>query len=137
MFKLKLKKGEKMPEIEFIDIPIGGKKLKCPNCNERFKVELWKNKRRNDKYFKGECWTCGYKLHISPEACDLIQPSNPLFGLYYGAPEDVSKKAEREVMKNKFKEKREEKLYEKQKEGILKSSDVKNIKSYTKSRGLE
>ena len=135
--KIELEKGEKFPEISTSNT---GKReiMVCPNCKEKFSIFLhyWNKK----KYLKGECEVCGYRKCITPKECDIIQPSSPLFKLLYGFnPNEDNKRIKKNLKwyKEKRKEIREENLNRKVKEEKLKTTDLKNIKSYVRDRGIE
>jgi hypothetical protein len=133
---IKLEEGEKLPTIS--TGIIGKKEIACPNCKER--LVMWLCKRKDEKYIKGECDLCGYNKVITPMECDVIQPSSPLFELYYGFnPEKDNNKNKKqyEKYKDKMKEFREERINNKVKEGKLGTTDLKNIKSYIRDRGIE
>lgn len=111
--------------------------VECPNCKRTIKANMHSN--RWVKWIDVNCWTCGYHYIMKDIHFDLVQPSSPFFELIYG--NKVLKqlnegKEKHKENKKKFEEGREERLWKRKKEGRLKDSELTEIKSYIKSRGI-
>ena len=111
---------------------------KCPKCERKIKAVL----KSNDwvKWIEIYCSDCDYRKIIKDKEFDYIQPSSPFFKEIYGNdPYALTARNYREqkVKKEKEKEERENKLLLRKKQGILKSSEVEDIKKYARDRNLE
>ena len=90
------------------------------------------------KWIEIYCSGCKYRENV--ENFDFIQPTSPFFQAIYGNdPIALSKRQrrEKESRDNNLKDDREIGLMLKVKEGILKPWEIKDVKSYTRERGLE
>ena len=125
ILKLKLGKGERLPKIQSDRIRrVDGK---CPNCEETFTIWLCQNFKNKFKYFKGECWSCGYSFLMTPKECELIQPDSYLFEIYYGFHPD--RDIERKAKIKKFED-------EQRKAALEKKYDIQSKRQFIPGRSV-
>lgn len=110
LLRIKLEKGDKIPNIRTAE----KKRIDwiCPNCKQT--ISIYYCEWEGEKYFRGECWDCGYKFAITPEQCDYIQPNSPLFEIYYKfhpEKEKEKKRKQKEFEEKQRKAKLEEKYW--------------------------
>ena len=114
------------------------KSVSCPNCNSNIWIQHGKN--RWAEWYDFNCETCGYKYKLRDYEFDLVQPSHPLFDeIYKDNPVkriEAEKKAVERATEN-MKQEREDKLKSEVRKGNLKPWELKDVKNYTRSRGLE
>lgn len=138
MLLLQLEKGEKLPDIVFSQ-QMSIKEV-CPKCGEDFTLFFHKSPFDGRKWFAGECDSCEERIYLSPKQCDLLQPSSKLFKIYYGKDifkEAVENQKKNNLMQEKLRMEREDRLLIRKRQGILKASELEDIKKYTRTHNLE
>jgi len=110
--------------------------IECPNCKTKIKAILQEN--RWVKWIEVNCDSCGFRNKIKD--LDFIQPSSPFFKAIY-KKEPIKnyekEKKEEEKIKDNLKDKREIELKLRVNQGSLKPWQLKDIKHYTRERGIE